>query len=77
MQMAHLTCPRCGESKITPDNITLVGLGLGAIVLLWLVFSMMRKLFGLALLAALAVGGWVVWNDPALLGNLATLVTGW
>ncbi|AEQ53191.1 hypothetical protein [Pelagibacterium halotolerans] len=33
----------------------------------WLVFSLVRKLFGLVLLAALAVAAWVLWSNPHLL----------
>jgi len=45
----------------------LIGLGVVAIVAVWLVFSVVRKALGLALLAALIIGGVVLWNDPDLL----------
>lgn len=39
---------------------------------LWLVFTMVRKLFGVILLAALAGGAWIVWNNPQLLDRVWT-----
>jgi hypothetical protein len=51
------------------DNTSLIMLGVGAAILLWLVFSLMKKLFGLALVAALAFGAYVVWTNPDLLRN--------
>ena len=50
------------------DDITLIGLGIAAIVVLWLVFSLVRKVFGLALIAALALGAWMLWTNPGLRG---------
>jgi len=46
------------------DTGTLIGLGVAAIVVLWLVFAMMRKLFGIALIIALAAGAWYLWSNP-------------
>ncbi len=48
------------------DYPTLVILGIGAAVLLWLIFSVMKKLFGLALIAALVFGGYMLWTNPDL-----------
>ena len=48
------------------DMSSLLVLGIGAAILLWLVFSVMKKLFGLALIAALAFGGYMVWTNPDL-----------
>ncbi|QQR36265.1 hypothetical protein JI749_01090 [Devosia oryziradicis] len=39
---------------------------MGAIVVLWLVFSVLKKLVGLVILAALAAAGFVLWQNPAL-----------
>ncbi len=46
------------------ENLTPIGLGIAAIVVLWLVFSMMRRMFGLALVIALAAGAWYLWSNP-------------
>ena len=51
------------------DNTSLIILGVGAAIVLWLVFSLMKKLFGLALIAALAFGAYMVWTNPDLLHN--------
>lgn len=48
------------------DMSSLLVLGIGAAILLWLVFSVMKKLFGLALVAALAFGGYMLWTNPDL-----------
>jgi hypothetical protein len=42
-------------------------MGAVALVALWLVFFAVRKLIGVALVAALVIGAWMVWNNPALL----------
>ncbi|WP_157959803.1 hypothetical protein [Devosia submarina] len=43
---------------------------MGAILIVWLVFSVFKKILGLLFLAALAFGAWVLWNNPALLQRL-------
>lgn len=48
------------------DMSSLLVLGIGAAILLWLVFSVMKKLFGLALIAALVFGGYMLWTNPDL-----------
>lgn len=48
----------------------LLGLGIGAVVVLWLIFSVLRKVMGIAIVIALAVGPWVVWNNPELLAAI-------
>jgi hypothetical protein len=40
-------------------------------VAFWLVFSLARKMFGLVLLVALAVGAWVLWSNPHLLYSVS------
>jgi len=47
-----------------------------AAVVLWFIFTVVRKLFVLALLVALAVGAWMIWDDPALLLDAWRAVTG-
>ncbi len=48
------------------DMSSLLVLGIGAAILLWLVFSVMKKLFGVALIAALVFGGYMLWTNPDL-----------
>ena len=48
------------------DMSSLLVLGIGAAILLWLVFSVMKKLFGLALIAALVFGGYMLCTNPDL-----------
>ncbi|MBE7732217.1 hypothetical protein [Devosia faecipullorum] len=48
------------------DPQTLIGLAVGAVIVVWLVFSVLRKLFGLALLAAIVLGAAVLWFNPGL-----------
>lgn len=49
------------------DLMSLIILAAIAATVLWLVFFVARKLFGFALLVAIAVGAWMIWNDPAVL----------
>jgi hypothetical protein len=65
---------------IPTDDYMLIGLGLVGLVVVWLVFSLIRKMFGLVLLAALVVGGFVLWNDPQLQASvigMARDILGW
>ncbi|MCJ8521542.1 glucose dehydrogenase [Pseudorhizobium tarimense] len=50
--------------------------GVIAVVVLWLVFFVVRKLIGFALLVTLAIGVWAVWNDPVLLQEWAYALMG-
>ncbi|MFD2646914.1 hypothetical protein ACFSX5_03790 [Devosia albogilva] len=59
-----------GEQQIPTDTTTLIALGIGAVIVLWLVFSVLRKLFGLVLLAAIAAAAWFVWQNPEYLPML-------
>ena len=43
---------------------------MGAIVVLWLVFSVLKKVIGLFVLAAIVVAAFVLWQNPALLDGL-------
>lgn len=56
------------------DPSTLMILGIGAALLLWLVLSVMKKLFGLALIAALAFGAYMLWTNPALLARAMAML---
>ena len=56
------------------DFSTLIVLGVGAVILAWLVFSVIKKLFGVALIAALAFGGYMLWTNPDLLRSAMEMV---
>tara|TARA_R110002020_G_scaffold14227_20_gene50538 strand:+ start:2701 stop:2895 length:195 start_codon:yes stop_codon:yes gene_type:complete len=58
------------------DNLTLIGLGLAGLFIVWLVFSLVKKVFGLVLLAALAIGAYLLWNNPAMLQGLLDTLAG-
>jgi len=49
------------------DTVSLLMLGIGAAILLWLVVSVVKKLFGVALIAALVFGAYMIWINPDLL----------
>ena len=55
-------------------SLTLIGLAIGAAVILWLVFSVMKKLFGFLLLGAIAFGAWFLWNNPELLNRFLPML---
>jgi hypothetical protein len=52
----------------------LLGLGVAAVVVAWLVFSVLKKVFGLLFVAALVVAGFVLWQNPAMLRGLISWV---
>lgn len=56
------------------DPSTLMALAVGAALLVWLIFSVIRKLFGLALIAALAFGAYLLWTNPELLNQAMGVV---
>ena len=56
------------------DLSSLFVLGIGAAILLWLVFSVMKKLFGLALIAALVFGGYMLSTSPDLQQQALNLI---
>lgn len=47
-----------------------MALGIAAVVAVWLVFSVLKKVIGLVLLAALALGAWMLWSNPQMLQSL-------
>lgn len=60
-----------------PDDLySLIITGVIAVVVIGFVFFVVRKLIGVALLIALAIGVWMIWNDPALLQQWADAVMG-
>ncbi len=43
-------------------------------VIVWLVFSVLKKVIGLLFLAAVVVAGFVLWQNPAMLHALVAWV---
>lgn len=58
------------------DNYTMIGLGFAALLVVWLVFSLIRKIMGMALLATLALGAYLIWVNPDLRASVFTTVMG-
>jgi hypothetical protein len=58
------------------DPMMLIGLGVAAIVVLWLVFSVLKKVFGIILLAALFLAGYILWTNPGLFDRLLAMLPG-
>lgn len=56
------------------DPSSLIVLGVGAVILAWLIFSVIKKLFGVALVAVLAFGGYMLWTNPDLLRRAMEMV---
>jgi NhaP-type Na+/H+ or K+/H+ antiporter len=54
-------------SDMPQDFYSLLVMAVVAIVAIWLAMFVVRKLIGFALMAALIVGGILVWQDPAIL----------
>lgn len=52
------------------DPQTMIGLAVGAIIVVWLVFSVLKKLFGLALIAAIVAAIAFFWFNPEMAGQL-------
>lgn len=52
----------------------MIGLGVAAVVVAWLVFSVFKKVLGLALLASLALGAWLLWSNPEMLRGLMNML---
>ncbi|SEP65753.1 hypothetical protein SAMN05428969_0339 [Devosia sp. YR412] len=56
--------------------MTLIGLGVAAVVVVWLVFSVLKKVIGLLFLAAVAFGAYMLWQDPALRDRVIDWIQG-
>jgi len=52
------------------DPTTLIAIAVGGVLILWLVFSVLKKLFGLALIAAIVGLIAFFWFNPELAGQL-------
>ncbi|SFB59349.1 hypothetical protein SAMN03159496_05512 [Rhizobium sp. NFR07] len=55
------------EANLPDDFYSLLITGAVILAVLWLVVFILRKVVSVALIAALVVGGWFVWNDPSIL----------
>ena len=55
-----------GDTAIPTDTTTLIALGVGAVIVVWLIFSVVKKVFGFLFLGALAFGLFMVWQNPEL-----------
>lgn len=64
------------EAEISTDNLSLVVIGLIALVIVWLVFSMVRRVFGLVLLIVVALGAWMLWSNPDMLAHVMDVAEG-
>ncbi len=55
------------EANLPNDIYSSLVTGVVILFGLWLVMLVFRKLVGAALMAGLAIGAWVLWNDPSIL----------
>jgi hypothetical protein len=51
-----------------------MGLGIGAVVVIWLIFSVVKKMVGIAIVLALVAGGWFLWTNPQHLAPIIAYV---
>lgn len=57
------------EAYIPEDVGSMLVMAVFAVIAIWLVMFVVRKLIGIALLAAVVIGGMMVWQNPAVLGT--------
>ncbi|NTF30762.1 hypothetical protein [Rhizobium skierniewicense] len=57
------------EAYIPEDVGSMLVMAVFAVIAIWLVTFVVRKLIGVALLAAVVIGGLIVWQNPAVLGT--------
>lgn len=55
------------DAYIPEDIYSLLVMVVVALVAIWLVMFVVRKLIGIAIVAALVIGGFMIWQDPTLL----------
>jgi len=55
------------ETYIPEDFYSMLVMAIVAVIAIWFVMFVVRKLIGVALVAALIVGGFMVWHNPAVL----------
>lgn len=64
------------EASIPTDGFSLIVISAIALAAFWLVFSLVRKMFGLVLLAAIGIAAWVLWSNPELFERVMAMVQG-
>jgi len=57
------------ESYIPDDFYSMLVMAVGAVITIWLVMFVIRKLIGIALVAAVIIGGVMIWHNPTVLGT--------
>ena len=62
------------ETKMPTDPLTLMGFGIGAVVIIWLIFSVVKKVVGIAMVLALVAGGWFLWTNPQHLAPIIAYI---
>jgi hypothetical protein len=61
-----------------PEDIaSLLVTGVVALIAIWLVMFVVRKIIAVALVAAIIFAGWAVWHDPTLLQSARNSVLGY
>jgi hypothetical protein len=55
------------ETYMPEDITSFLVMAVVALIVIWLVMFVVRKLIGIALVAALVIGGFMVWQDPGVL----------
>lgn len=55
------------EAYIPEDVASMLVMAVFAVIGIWLVMFVVRKLIGIALVAAVIIGGLMVWQNPAML----------
>ncbi|QYA17566.1 hypothetical protein [Rhizobium sp. AB2/73] len=64
------------EAFIPPENIpSVLTSGAGALVAIFIVMFVVRKIVGMVVITALIIGGWMVWNDPTVLQSVRDTVS--
>lgn len=57
------------EAYIPDDFYSMLVMAVGVVITIWLVMFVVRKLIGIALVAALIIGGFMIWQNPTMLGT--------
>lgn len=65
------------ETYMSEDLYSMLAMGVVALVVIWLVMFVVRKLIGIALVAGLVIGGFMIWQDPSLLRSAQDMALGY
>lgn len=55
------------QSYLPEDPYSILMMGVVALIAIWLVMFVVRKLIGIALVTAIIIGGLLMWQNPAVL----------